>query len=175
MLYRRFCRVSAPPTHSSLPGKDPNGCTTISSQNPTKAHLGPRALHRHINPSSFPPTSGNGSCCLLGSPSNKISCRATTLSTSGLFQLGLSHQGGDCWLAPLMGATVSTWGRWKRSAEIEPACMAPTLSLHGPHYGPAPGLHIWSTGSGCGNLFLRLRLSADWDKKGSQILGLQFY
>lgn len=124
-----FSRVSAP-TPSSPPGKDPNGCTAISSHNTTEAHLGPRALHPHINPSSFPPTSGNGSCCLLRSPSNKLPCSVTTLSTSGLFQLGLSHPGRELLACSSPGGvTAPTWGRQEGSKEVEPACMAPTLGL----------------------------------------------
>lgn len=54
------------------------------AQNPTKAHLGLRALHLHTAHHHLT----TGPYCLLGSPSNKTSCRAT-LSTSGLFQLRL--------------------------------------------------------------------------------------
>jgi hypothetical protein len=81
------------------------------AQNPTKAHLGPRALHLHTNP-SFPPSSGNG---VLAASSSCLATRhpAELLSTSGLFQLGLSGRarGGDNWLAPLLGVMASTRGR----------------------------------------------------------------
>lgn len=65
-----FSRVSAP-TPPPFLARIPMAAPPSSSQIPTKAHLGPRALHPHINPSSVPPSSGHGSCCLLGSPSNK--------------------------------------------------------------------------------------------------------
>lgn len=114
---------------SSLPGKDPNGCTTISFQNPTKAHLGSHALHPYINPPSSPPSSGNGSCCLLGSPSNKTS---RSVAAHHLWALPAGP-------VPLMGVTAPSGGRWKQSKEAEPACVAPTLGLL-----PASTLGAWA-------------------------------
>lgn len=55
----------------SLPGKDPNGCTTILLPDPYKSPSGATCPASPHQPSSVPPSSGNGSCCLLGSPSNK--------------------------------------------------------------------------------------------------------
>lgn len=143
MVYRRS-RVpqSLCSYPSSLPGKDPNGCTTISSQNPTKAHLGPRALHPHTNPSSFPPSSGNGSCCLLRSPSNKTSHSVSALHLWVLPAGPISPREGTAGLSLSwrslhpQGADGSKAKKWSQSAwPPRWACSQP------PHLGH--GLWLW--------------------------------
>lgn len=104
------------------------------------------------------PALETGSCCLLGNLSNETSC-STTLSTSGLFHLGPVSLGEG------VASRALSWG-W---------------GLWHPHTAGAGEERRWNQpgwpslwASSCTIHFLGFWLSADWDKKRSQILGHEF-
>lgn len=109
--------VSAP-THLPSLARIPMAAPP-SSRTPTKAHVGPvpciptSTHHRSLPPLAMGPAASSG---LLATRHPAVSL----LTTSGLFQLGLSLS----W-----GVTPPTGGRWKQSRGVEPACLAPMLGL----------------------------------------------